>query len=81
MCVWSGFDIRWECPFSPRQAHGFVPDGLGLVFFILPFTQASLVCSLHTSLQTLLIQVGKDETLTLTGCIKLFVVYMTPMFA
>ena len=34
--------IRWECPFFPRKAHGFVPDGFGLVFFILPFTQLFL---------------------------------------
>ena len=60
----------------------FLHDGLGCHSVLHLFIHsASLVCSLHTSLQTLLIQVGKDETLTLTECIKLFVVYMTPMFA
>ena len=56
----------------------FLHDGLGCHSVLhLSIQSGTVVCSLHTSLQTLPIQVCKDETLTLTGCVKLFVVYMT----
>ena len=40
--------IRWECPFCSRQAHGFVPDGLGCHSVLHPsIHSAAFVCPLH----------------------------------
>ena len=64
----SSVAVRWECPFSPRKALTFVPNGPDCHSVLHPSIHpATPVWPLHTILQLLFIQEIEDETLATSG--------------